>query len=68
MSRAKKLVVKRIYANWSGFLKCKKNSKKYIEAYFLGAWSAFDDDQAAMFIQLTTRKEKRVLMKYPIWM
>lgn len=59
--------VRRVYINWHGMRKCKSNAPAIVQNYFMGAWSAFDDDQAVEFIHMCTKKDLKALMSYPMW-
>lgn len=67
MSPKKKKRVEQIYANWSGCLKESSNDPKCVEAYFMGAWTAMTNSQAAYFLDMMTCEEKRIIIDYPIW-
>jgi len=69
MSKKKKKYagVRRVWINWHGMRKCKSNSQKEVMCYFLGAWTAFDNEECIEFIRLCTRKDMRLIMTYPIW-
>jgi hypothetical protein len=68
MSTNEKNAVKRFYANWHGALKCKKNKPKRVKAFFMGGWCTMTDKQASYLLGLLTKKDRKVLMTYPIWM
>ena len=59
--------VHRVYINWTEMRKCKHNKKGRIMAYFMGAWSAFSDDECVEFIHMCNKKDLKVLMTYPLW-
>jgi len=60
--------VRRVYINWTGMRKCKSNKKDNVMRYFMGAWTAFDDNQAVEFLHMCTKKDLKALMSYPMWM
>ena len=68
MSTNEKNAVKRFYANWHGARKCKKNKPECIKAFFMGGWCTMTDKQASYLLGLLTKKDRKVLMRYPIWM
>lgn len=55
------------YYNWHGMVKEPENSSDIIEAYFLGFWTAFDDDQQIVFLSMCNNADFRILVKYDIW-
>lgn len=68
MSKNKKNAVKRFYVNWHGVRKDKKNKPGYVKAFFMGGWCALSDEQASYLLGMLTKKDRKVLMTYPIWM
>lgn len=62
-----KKTVLRVLYNWRGMLSKKHMPKHYAEAYFLGAWSALSDNDAAMLIANLTKHEYKIIMDYPMW-
>ena len=68
MSKEEKNAVKRIYANWQGARKDKKNRPECVKAFFMGGWCSMTDKQASYLLGLLTKKDRKVLMTYPIWM
>lgn len=68
MSKEEKKAVKRFYTNWHGARKDKKNSKTSVKAFFMGGWCSMTDRQVVYFLELLTKKDRKVLMTYPIWM
>ena len=67
MKKSEKIGVKRFYKQWSWLLREKGNKKKYVVAYFMGAWTTMNDAQAAWFLGKLTKKERKEIMTYPIW-
>ena len=67
MSKKRKRRVKLVYENWHEMLKNPKNDRKQIMWYFMGAWTAFTDSQIVEFLGMTTKKDRKVLMTYPLW-
>lgn len=68
MSKEEKNAVKRFYANWHGARKDKKNKPECVKAFFMGGWCSITDMQASYLLGLLTKKDRKVLMTYPIWM
>lgn len=68
MSTKEKNAVKRFYANWHGARKCKKNKPECVKAFFMGGWCTMTNKQASYLLGLLTKKDRKVLMTYPIWM
>ena len=68
MSKKEKQAVKRFYVNWHGARKDKKNNPKMVKAFFMGAWCTMTDDQVSYLLGLLTKKDRRVIMTYPIWL
>lgn len=68
MSKEKRQGVYRVYIHWHGMLK-EKDSKLLSRAmaFFMGAWCNMTDAQAAMFLGLCNKRERKIIMKYPIW-
>ena len=52
MKKAKKQAVKRVLYNWR---ECRYDDVAML--YFVGAWTAFDDNQAAMLLGKLTKKD-----------
>ena len=59
--------VARTYVNWHGMWRHRKNDQDKVMCYFMGAWSAFNDKQAAYFMTLCNKKDFEEMMKYPMW-
>ena len=67
MSKRKMRRVKLCYENWKAMRKDPKNSKKKIMCYFMGFWTAFTDHQVVEFIGLCSKKDRKLMMTYPLW-
>ncbi len=68
MSTKEKNAVKRFYVNWHEARKDKKNKPESVKAFFMGGWCTMTDKQASYLLGLLTKKDRKVLMTYPIWM
>lgn len=68
MSTNEKNAVKRFYINWHGARKDKKNKPECVKAFFMGGWCAMTDAQVSYLLGMLTKKDRKVLMTYPIWM
>jgi hypothetical protein len=64
--KERKLSVLRFLDNWRQFVE--KGYLKYAEGYFMGAWSTQNDDWCAELQHQMTKKEKKLVMKYPIYL
>ena len=68
MSKEEKNAVKRFYAHWHGARKDKKNKPECVKDFFMGGWCSMTNKQASYLLGLLTKKDRKVLMTYPIWM
>lgn len=68
MNKKEKKAVIRFYTHWHGARKCEKNDPAAVKAFFMGGWCNMTDEQASYFIGLLTKKDRKVIMTYPIWM
>lgn len=64
--RMRKTSVLRFLDNWRQYLKSEQYEKA--EGFFMGAWCTQPDDWCVELQHQMTRKEKKLIMNYPIYM
>lgn len=67
MSKKKKRRIKLCYKNWHDMCRDPKKNQQAVMWYFMGFWTAFTDSQTVEFIGLCTKKDREILMTYPLW-
>lgn len=64
MKQKKTSKVERFVDKWHRLL---DTDKKYAEAYFVGAWSYMDDEDAGTLLLTLEKEDFETILNYPIW-